>query len=62
MGPERLQFVEEIGARITTVTVTGDKRETSHLFQALGIAIQRGNIISILGSIPDYRLLPELDL
>ena len=56
-GPEGLTFVEEIGARITTIT--GDKRETSHLFQSLGIAIQRGNIISILGSIPNSKLLPE---
>ena len=58
-GPEGLKFVEEIGSRITMVT--GDKRETSHLFQSLGIAIQRGNIISILGSIPSCKLLPEPD-
>ena len=58
-GPEGRKFVEDIGARITTVT--GDKRETSHLFQSIGIAIQRGNIISILGSIPKSKLLPEPD-
>ena len=58
-GPEGKNFVEEIGSRITSVT--GEKRETSYLFQSIGIATQRGNIISILGSIPKSKLLPEPD-
>ena len=40
-APMGLKFVKDIGARITDAH--GDKRSTSFLFQAIGIATQRGN-------------------
>ena len=38
---EACDFLNELGSRICEVT--GDKRETSYLFQRLSIALQKGN-------------------
>ena len=57
-GPAGLSFVKEIGQRITDCT--GDKRSTSFLFQSISMAIQRGNITSIRGTVPNTRTLDEL--
>ena len=57
-GQESLKFLEDLGSRIATST--GDKRSTSYLFQRLGIAIQRGNVISIKATLPDKKMLDEL--
>ena len=57
-GPSSIKFIEEVGSRIATAT--GEKRSTSFLFQALGMAIQRGNITSIRGSIPRSQKLNEI--
>ena len=57
-GKLGLKFVKDIGQRIQDIT--GDKRSTSHLFQSIGIAIQRGNAASIRGTIPDIETLDEL--
>ena len=45
---ESLEFVQELGGRISTMT--GDKRETSHLLQRLSVALQMGNCLSVLGT------------
>ena len=43
-----IELVQEIGKRITVVTE--DARETSFLFQRLSLALQRGNVVSFLGT------------
>ena len=43
-----LIFLQELGRRISRVT--GDKRETTYLFQRLSVAIQRGNAASVMGT------------
>ena len=45
-----IELVQEIGKRITVVTE--DSRETSFLFQRLSLALQRGNVVSFLGTFP----------
>ena len=57
-GPQGLQFVQEIGDRITAAT--GDKRAPTFLFQAISMAVQRGNAVSIRGSIPNSKSLDEM--
>ena len=57
-APMGLKFVKDIGARITDAH--GDKKSTSFLFQAIGIATQRGNAASIAGTVPSAKRLDEL--
>ena len=57
-APMGLKFLKEIGARI--MEATGDKHATSRLFQRIGIACQRGNIASFLGSMPQQKNLNYL--
>ena len=57
-APMGKKFIQEIGQRTSEITV--DKRATSYLFQAIGIAIQRGNAASIVGTIPKAKTLHEL--
>ena len=40
-GPKTLAFVKELGRRVRRET--GEEKATSHLFQCLSVAIQRGN-------------------
>ena len=47
---EAVEIFQELGRRISEVT--GDKRETSFLFQRLSIALQKGNAACMLGSFP----------
>ena len=42
------EFIKELGKRITTVT--GETKETSYIFQQVSVAIQRGNMLSFIGS------------
>ena len=57
-GQLSLKFLEDLGSKIAANT--GDKRSRSFLFQRLGIAIQRGNVISISATLPNSRKLYEL--
>ena len=57
-GKSGLQFIKDIGSRITDHS--GEKRATSYLFQSISMAIQRGNVASIRGSVPNTRTLNEL--
>lgn len=57
-GPDSLSFVRQIGQRIADNI--GDKRSTSYLLQAISMAIQRGNVTSIRGSVPNTKYLHEL--
>ena len=56
--PLAAKFVKETGCRITDAT--GEKHAASFLFQALGIAIQRGNSASISGTVPLMKRLDEV--
>ena len=42
------EFIKELGKRITTVT--GEIKETSYIFHQVSVAIQRGNVLSFIGS------------
>ena len=52
-APMALSFIKEIRKKIADQT--GDKRSTSFLFQALGIANQRGNAASNTGTCPIHE-------
>ena len=43
-------FISDLGRRISAIT--GDARESMFLFQRMSVAVQRGNAISVLGSLP----------
>ena len=47
--PESLAFVKELGSRIHQET--REEMETSYLMQRLSMAIQRGNMAAVLGSL-----------
>ena len=57
-GPSGLKFVKEIGSKIADLS--GEKRATSFLFQSISMAVQRGNVASIRGSVPNTKTLNEL--
>ncbi|KAJ4429682.1 hypothetical protein ANN_21883 [Periplaneta americana] len=44
------------------ISITGDRRCTTYLRQRLSIAIQRGNAMSVLGTLPESSPLDELFL
>ena len=57
-GKLGLQFIQELGERIKDIT--GEKQSASYLFQRIGMAVQRGNAASVLGTIPNNRKLEEI--
>ena len=57
-APAGKKFIQDIGKRIEECT--GEKRSTNYLFQAIGIAIQRGNASSVAGTVPSAKKLDEL--
>ena len=59
-GKMGLKFIKDLGSRIADRT--GDKLSTSYLFQSLGVAVQRGNAASVMGTIPKHKKLDELYL
>jgi len=59
-GEDGLRWVRQIGTRITATT--GEKRATSFLFQRMSIAVQRGNVASILGTMPQGKTFKEIFL
>ena len=54
-GPHALDFIKDIGHRITEST--GEKKSTSYLMQTIGMAIQRGNSSCILETVQDSKKL-----
>jgi hypothetical protein len=48
---EAVDFLKDLGGRISVVT--GDRRETSFLFQRLSIMLQKGNATCVLGCLPN---------
>ena len=57
-GSDASLLVSRIGKKITDRT--GEIRATDFLRQRISIDIQRGNAISILGTLPDSRELDEV--
>ena len=52
-GNMGLKFLKDLGKRI--IEHSGEKRSISYLFQAISMAIQRGNVASVRGSIPNTK-------
>lgn len=48
INPSACDFISEIGRRISTIS--GDRRETSFLYQRLSITIQRYNLVAFSGT------------
>jgi hypothetical protein len=57
-GPSALQFIKSIGQRIRRAT--DEPRSTSFLIQAVSMAIQVNNAVSVLGCLPDTAGLAEV--
>ena len=47
---EAVEFLHELGDRISAVT--GDRRESTFLFQRLSVALQKGNAACTIGTMP----------
>ena len=56
--PNPTSLIQDIGARIALST--GEKRSRYFLFQAISMAVQRGNVISVLGTTPDAKKMEEI--
>lgn len=52
-GTEGLRLIKAIGARVSRVT--GEARATSFLIQRVSLAVQRGNVAAVLGTLPPAR-------
>ena len=56
--PNGLKFVQEVGRRISVES--GEPRSTEFLMQAIGMAVQRGNAATVLGTVCKGQHLEEL--
>jgi hypothetical protein len=59
-GNEGLAFIKKIGSLI--FEKTEEKRSTEFLLQRMSINLQRGNLASILGTLPAGKELDEIFL
>jgi hypothetical protein len=59
-GPDGLRFVREVGVRLAIAT--GEKRSGTFLLQRMSLAVQRGNVAAILGTLPPGLELDEVYL
>ena len=57
-GQGACKLIHEVGKRIQAVT--GEMRSTMYLKQAISMAVQRGNVISVLATLPSTRELDEI--
>jgi hypothetical protein len=55
-----LRWVREIGLRLAVVT--GERRSTTFLLQRISLAIVRGNVAAILGTLPRGQAFDEVFL
>ena len=55
---QELKFIQEIGTRIGDAT--GEKRSHFFLHQAISMAVQRGNVSSILGTAQNVSKMDEI--
>ena len=58
IGEIGLNFIKKIGSKIAEVTK--EHRSTNYLIQRISVAIQKGNVASILGTIPPSKNLKEI--
>ena len=54
-GQEGLKFIKEIGKKITQRAQ--EKNSTTHIIQAISMAVQRGNAASIMGTLGPQKKL-----
>lgn len=59
MGKEGLSLIKEIGKRVAATT--GQPNATTYLRQRISLATQRGNVTSILGTLPAGKELEEIN-
>ena len=57
-GNEGLFFIKEIRRRLAEIS--GEAKSTSFLIQRISMAVQRGNVASILGTLPAGKELEEI--
>ena len=57
-GHSSLKFVQEIGERMTLAS--GDNQATYKLLQNITMELQRGNIASIIGTLPSPKSFNQL--
>ena len=58
-GQSSLKFIQEIGERMK-IANNGDKQATHKLLQNISMETQRGNIASILGTLPTPKSFNQL--
>ena len=58
--PAGLRFLREVGVRVAAAT--GEKRSAEFLLQRMSLAVQRGNIASVLGTLPRGESFEEVFL
>ena len=58
LGPCSPQLGKEIGSKIAEAT--GEARSTSFLLQSIRMAVQRGNAVSVFGTLPTTANLDEI--
>ena len=56
-GVPSKKFIKEIGKKIQEKT--GNKNATSHIIQAISMTVQRGNVVSIMGTLGPLRKLED---
>jgi len=59
-GQGALKLIQKIGQQISEKT--GEKRSTNYVLQRMSITSQRGNLASILGTLPAGKQLEEIFL
>ena len=57
-GQNAIKFIKEVGKKVQDET--GEQRSTSFLIQSIGIAVQRGNAVSIMGTVENSKALDEV--
>ena len=57
-GQEGHKLVKEIRKKV--MQATGETRSTEFLFQAISIAVQRGNTSCVIGTVPHSEGLEEI--
>ena len=57
-GKDGMKFVKDVGQRLQIVS--GEPRSKAFLVQRISIAVQKGNVASILGTLPHGKELDEI--
>ena len=53
-----VQNMKDLWSRVTEAT--GQQRAKSFLFQSLSMSLQRGNALSVMGTVAHHRLLEDI--